>query len=59
MSSSESLRKAMVTLVINKRSEKVQQKIAQQVSQTLKEWGNSFKWLREHYGAVEYTHQIG
>lgn len=36
--SSESLRKAMITLVINKRSEKVQQKIAQQVSQTLKEW---------------------
>lgn len=36
--SSESLRKAMIALAINKRSEKVQQKIHQQVSQTLKEW---------------------
>lgn len=34
--SAESLRKAIITLAINKRSEKVQQKIQQQVNLTLK-----------------------
>lgn len=36
--SSESLRKALFAVAINKKSEKVQQKIQQQVNLTLKEW---------------------
>lgn len=38
MSESESLRKALFAVAINKKSEKVQQKIQQQVNLTLKEW---------------------
>lgn len=50
--SSESLRRAMITLAINKRSEKVQQKIQQQVSLTLKEWETIL------YGYVNITAQL-
>lgn len=50
--SSESLRKAIITLAINKRSEKVQQKIQQQVSLTLKEWETIL------YGYVNITAQL-
>lgn len=50
--SSESLRRAMITMAINKRSEKVQQKIQQQVSLTLKEWETIL------YGYVNITAQL-
>lgn len=50
--SSESLRRAMITLAINKRSEKVQQKIQQQVRLTLKEWETIL------YGYVNITAQL-
>lgn len=50
--SSESLRKALIAVAINKRSEKVQQKIHQQVSLTLKEWESIL------YGYVNITSQL-
>lgn len=50
--SSESLRKALFALAINKRSEKVQLKIQQQVSVTLKEWETVL------HGYVNITSQL-
>lgn len=50
--SSESLRKALFAVAINKRSEKVQQKIQQQVNSTLSEWETTL------HGYVNITQQL-
>lgn len=50
--SSESLRKALFAVAINKRSEKVQQKIQQQVNSTLSEWEQTL------HGYVNITAQL-
>lgn len=50
--SSESLRKALFAVAINKRSEKVQQKIQQQVNSTLSEWETTL------HGYVNITAQL-
>lgn len=50
--SSENLRKALIAVAMNKRSDKVQQKIHQQVSLTLKEWETIL------YGYVNITAQL-
>ncbi|XP_031629665.1 uncharacterized protein LOC116344946 [Contarinia nasturtii] len=50
--SSESLRKALFAVAINKKSDKVQQKIQQQVNLTLNEWGAIL------HGYVNITSQL-
>lgn len=50
--SSEHLRKALFALAINKKSEKIQQKIQHQVNLTLKEWESIL------YGYVNITGQL-
>lgn len=57
--SSESLRKALFAVAINKKSEKVQQKNSTASQFDAEGMGNNSSWLREYYISVKHTNEIG